>query len=81
MGKSALLLADSLLRNCEAECKAFFKTEYDFDHFDFKSFPGKTTEELIGPYGEFPKLEKDYDLLFLVSGANDFNRNHDSDHF
>ena len=81
MGKSALLLADSLLKNTEAECRAFFKKEYDLDNFDFKSFPGKTTKELIGPYGEFHKLNNDYDLLFLVSGANDFNRNHDSDHF
>ena len=55
---------------------------YGLSELNVRCFPGKTTDQLIGGNGEIHPLmqEKRYDYVFLVAGANDFNRNEDDCH-
>ena len=67
------------MKKCELKTLKSLANSYAIDQLELKVFPGKTTQELIGPGGEIHKLMaiSHYDFIFLVSGANDFNRNQD----
>ena len=76
---TGLLISDSLMKFCPEEAQAKLMNSYDLRELDVKVYPGKTTRELIGVEGEVHSLlrAKQYDRVFLVSGANCFNRNSD----
>ena len=77
-----LLLADSLMRGCSVAARRLLIRNYGLSELNVRCFPGKTTDQLIGGNGEVHSLmlEKSYDYVFLVAGANDFNRNEDDCH-
>ena len=77
---TALVLSDSLLRHCLLDDFDPLKKIHDIEKVHFLACPGKTTHDLIGPGGEIHAhmASCQYDYVFLVSGANDFNRNKDS---
>ena len=67
------------MKFCPVEAQAELIDGYGLSELDVEWFPGKTTRELIGGDGEVHSLlrAKQYDRVFLVSGANCFNRNSD----
>ena len=77
-----LLLADSLMRGCSIAARRLLMKNYGLSELHVRCFPGKTTDQLLGGNGEVHTLmqEKSYDYVFLVAGANDFNRNEDDCH-
>ena len=77
-----LLLSDSLMRGCSFAARRLLMKNYRLSELNVQCFPGKTTDQLLGGNGEVHTLmqEKSYDYVFLVAGANDFNRNEDDCH-
>ena len=79
---NGLLLTDSLLKECSFKARRLLIKNYRLNELNVRSFPGKTTDQLIGGNGEIHALmrDKSYDYVYLVAGANDFNRNEDDCH-
>ena len=79
----SLLCSDSLMRGCPDDVRAKLISSHDLDDLAVHWFPGKTTQEIIGPHGHIHALmqEHRFDHVFLVSGANDFNRNTSQSHY
>ena len=77
-----VLLTDSLMNGCPDDAIERLKVNQGLKELDVQSFPGYTTEKLIGGNGEIHSLmlKKAYDRVFLVCGANDFNHNNDDCH-
>ena len=73
----SLLCSDSLMRDCPDNVRAKLVNFHHIDELLVEWLPGKTTQEIIGPNGLIHGLMKThrFDQVFLVSGANDFNRN------
>ena len=79
----SLLCSDSLMRDCPDNIRAKLINAHNVDDLTVEWFPGKTTLQILGPHGHIHALmeEKRYDMVFLVSGANDFNRNQSQSHY
>ena len=80
---ASLLCSDSLLRDCPDNVRSSLMNSHGIDRLFVEWFPGKTTNEIIGPKGLIHPLMQKYQFqnVFLVSGANDFNRNTSHSHF
>ena len=73
---AGLLLSDSLMTETPKEAKDKLIEEFDLESLDVKCYGGETIEGLIGVDGRGDALmdEKTYDFVFVVGGANNFNR-------
>ena len=55
----SLLLSDSLMKNCPEDIRTKLISQHNLDQLFVEWFPGKTTQEIIGPNGLIhPLMEK-----------------------